>query len=133
MKQEQVPTQPNKEKESTYKTKYMTHSKLKELSAAINYKQQTKTKVMITIYQINTKGIKVPKLVANDLNSGLGMLYLGLNKQANIGKRFLTLAKGRPIFVEGMNKSGYLHTTNLVPANWTQAQCLEAISYLLRK
>ena len=88
---------------------------------------------MLTIYQINTKGVKVPKLVASDLNRGLNMLYLGLNKQANIGKRFLTLAKGRPIFIEGMNKSGYLTTQNIVPANWTQAQCLEAISYLLSK
>ena len=88
---------------------------------------------MLTIYQTTTKGTKVPKLVANDLNEGLTMLYRGLNKQANVGKRFLTLAKGRPIFIEGMNKSGYLTTQNIVPANWTQAQCLEAISYLLGK
>jgi hypothetical protein len=88
---------------------------------------------MVTIYQINTKGVKVPKLVASDLTKGLNMLYVGLNKQASIGKRFLTLAKGRPIFIEGMNKSGYLTTQNIVPANWTQAQCLEAISYLLGK
>lgn len=88
---------------------------------------------MMTIYQINTKGTKVPKLVANDLNEGLAMLYRGLNKQGAIGKRFLTLAKGRPIFIEGMNKSGYLTTQNIVPANWTQSQCLAAISYLLSK
>ncbi len=88
---------------------------------------------MITIYQINTKGVKVPKLVSSDLNRGLGMLYVGLNRQGKIGKRFLTLAKGRPIFVEGMNKSGYITTQNIVPANWTQGQALEAISYLLSK
>jgi hypothetical protein len=88
---------------------------------------------MITIYQINTKGVKVPKLVASDLTKGLNMLYVGLNKQDNIGKRFLTLAKGRPVFIEGMNKSGYLQHQNIVPANWTQSQMLEAISYLLSK
>lgn len=88
---------------------------------------------MITIYQVNTKGVKVPKIVAENLNKGLSMLYVGLNRQGNIGKRFLTLAKGRPIFVEGMNKSGYLTTQNIVPANWTQGQALEAIQYLLSK
>ena len=88
---------------------------------------------MITIYQINTKGVKVPKLVAENLNKGLSMLYSGLNKQGKVEKRFLTLAKGRPIFVEGMNKSGYLTTQNIVHANWTQGQALEAISYLLNK
>ena len=88
---------------------------------------------MITIYQINTKGVKAPKIVADTLAAGLEMLYKGLNRQGKIQKRFLTLAKGRPIFVEGMNKSGYLTTQNIVPANWTQGQALEAISYLLNK
>lgn len=88
---------------------------------------------MLTIYQTTTKGTKVPKLVASNLTEGLEMLYKGINKQNKVGKRFLTLAKGRPIFVEGMNKSGYLTTQNIVPANWTQGQALEAISYLLNK
>jgi hypothetical protein len=86
----------------------------------------------MTIYQVNTKGEKVAKIVANDLNEGLQMLYFGLDKQTNIGKRFLTLAKGRPIFVQGMDTSGYQKTQKIVPANWSIEQAKAAILYLLK-
>jgi hypothetical protein len=86
----------------------------------------------MTIYQLNTKGEKVAKIVAKDLNEGLQMLYFGLDKQTNIGKRFLTLAKGRPIFVQGMDASGYQKTQKIVPANWSIEQAKAAILYLLK-
>lgn len=98
-----------------------------------NKKEQNQKLKEMTIYQLNTKGNKVPKLVGSDLNKGLEMLYKGLDKQNKVGKRFLNLSKGRPIFIEGMNKSGYLVTQNIVPANWSIEQAREAIAYLLGK
>jgi hypothetical protein len=88
---------------------------------------------MTTIYQVTAKGQKVAKINAKDLPTGLGMLFNGLKSQNKIGKRWLTLAKGCPIFVQGMDASGYLKTQKIVPAKWTQAEALEAIQYLLSK
>lgn len=87
----------------------------------------------VTIYQINAKGVKVPKINAKDLPTGLGMLFTGLKRQDKIGKRWLTLSKGCPIFVQGMDASGYVKTQKIVPAKWTQSEALEAIQYLLSK
>ena len=88
---------------------------------------------MYTIFQTTAKGQKVPKVSAENLESGLKMLFNGLQKQDKIGRRFLTLSKGAPIFVQGMDASGYLKTQKIVPAKWTQAEALEAIQYLLSK
>ena len=86
----------------------------------------------MTIYQINAKGQKVPKIFAKDLNQGLRMLYDGLTEQQQRGKRWLTLAKGRPIFVQGMDQSGYQKVQKIMPANWTIEQAQAAILYLLK-
>jgi hypothetical protein len=88
---------------------------------------------MYTIFQTTAKGQRVPKISAKDLPTGLGMLFNGLKKQDKIGRRFLTLSKGAPIFVQGMDASGYVKTQKIVPASWTQAEALEAIQYLLSK
>ena len=86
----------------------------------------------MTIYQVNTKGQKVPKIVAKDLNEGLELLYHGLTEQEQRGKRWLTLAKGRPIFVEGMQNTKFVKVQKIVPANWTYDQAKAAIQYLLK-
>ena len=86
----------------------------------------------MTIYQVNTKGQKVAKIKAKDLKEGLEMLYDGLTEQEQRGKRWLTLAKGRPIFVEGMNNSAYQKVQQIVPARWTIEQAQAAIQYLLK-
>ena len=88
---------------------------------------------MTTIYQIGAKGQKVAKINAENLEAGLKMLFKGLQKQDKLGRRFLTLSKGSPIFVQGMDASGYHKTQKIVPAKWTQAEALEAIQYLLSK
>lgn len=88
---------------------------------------------MYTIFQITAKGQKVAKISAQSLTDGLSMLFNGLQKQNKVGRRFLTLSKGAPIFVQGMDDSGYLKTQKIVPAKWTQAEALEAIQYLLSK
>lgn len=88
---------------------------------------------MYTIYQTTAKGQRVPKVNASTLEKGLKMLFNGLQKQDKIGRRFLTLSKGAPIFVQGMDSSGYIKTQKIVPASWTQAEALEAIQYLLSK
>jgi hypothetical protein len=88
---------------------------------------------MYTIFQTTAKGQKVPKVSAESIEAGLKMLFNGLQKQDKIGRRFLTLSKGAPIFVQGMDQSGYLKTQKIVPAKWTQAEALEAIQYLLSK
>ena len=92
-----------------------------------------KPSTMYTIFQKTAKGQIVPKINAKDLPTGLGMLFNGLQKQNKIGRRFLTLSKGAPIFVQGMDASGYIKTQKIVPASWTQAEALEAIQYLLSK
>lgn len=88
---------------------------------------------MTTIYQVTAKGQKLAKINAANIEAGLKMLFNGLQKQQKIGRRFLTLSKGAPIFVQGMDASGYLKTQKIVPAKWTQAEALEAIQYLLSK
>ena len=87
---------------------------------------------MVTIYQINSKGQKVAKIVAKSLAEGLKLLYRGLTEQEERGKRWLTLAKGRPIFVEGMHNSAYQKVQQIVPARWTMEQAEAAIQYLLK-
>ena len=88
---------------------------------------------MTTIYQVTAKGQKLAKINAANIEAGLKMLFNGLQKQQKIGRRFLTLSKGAPIFVQGMDASGYLKTQKIVPAKWTQGEALEAIQYLLSK
>jgi len=99
-----------------------------------NTKQNTQNPhKMYTIFQTTATGKRVPKISAQDLPTGLNMLFNGLRKQDKIGRRFLTLSKGSPIFVQGMDASGYIKTQKIVPASWTQAEALEAIQYLLSK
>lgn len=84
------------------------------------------------IYQVSTKGDKVAKVQADNLAEALTALYKGLEIQKKVGKNFLSLSKSRPLFVQGMDASGtYLLIKNIVPANWTEAQALEAISVIL--
>ena len=88
---------------------------------------------MTTIYQVTAKGQKVAKINAESLDTGLKMLFDGLRKQDFLGRRFLTLSKGAPIFVQGMDASGYVKTQKIVPASWTKVEALEAIQYLLSR
>jgi hypothetical protein len=84
------------------------------------------------IYQISTKGDKVAKVQADSLAEALSALYRGLEIQKSIGKNFLSLSKSRPIFVQGMDASGkFLLIKNIVPANWSEAQALQAINVIL--
>ncbi len=86
------------------------------------------------IYQVSTKGAKVAKVQADTLAEALSALYRGLEIQKNIGKNFLSLSKSRPIFVQGMDTSGkFMLVRNIVPANWNEAQALEAINFILGK
>jgi hypothetical protein len=86
------------------------------------------------IYQVSTKGAKVAKVQADTLAEALSALYRGLEVQKNIGKNFLSLSKSRPIFVQGMDTSGkFMLVRNIVPANWNEAQALEAINFILGK
>ena len=86
------------------------------------------------IYQVSTKGTKVAKVQADTLTEALSALYRGLEVQKNIGKNFLSLSKSRPIFVQGMDTSGkFMLVRNIVPANWNEAQALEAINFFLGK
>jgi hypothetical protein len=86
------------------------------------------------IYQVSTKGAKVAKVQADTLAEALTALYKGLEIQKNIGKNFLSLSKSRPIFVQGMDVSGkFMLVRNIVPANWSEAQALEAINFILGK
>ena len=86
------------------------------------------------IYQVSTKGTKVAKVQADTLTEALSALYRGLEVQKNIGKNFLSLSKSRPIFVQGMDTSGkFMLVRNIVPANWNEAQALEAINFILGK
>lgn len=86
------------------------------------------------IYQISTKGDKVAKVQADSLAEALNALYRGLEMQKSIGKNFLSLSKSRPIFVQGMDASGkFMLVRNIVPANWSEAQAIEAINFILGK
>ena len=86
------------------------------------------------IYQISTKGAKVAKVQADSLAEALNALYRGLEVQKSIGKNFLSLSKSRPIFVQGMDASGkFMLVRNIVPANWNEAQALDAINFILAK
>ena len=86
------------------------------------------------IYQVSTKGAKVAKVQADTLAEALTALYKGLEMQKKVGKNFLSLSKSRPIFVQGMDTSGkFMLVRNIVPANWNEAQALEAINFILGK
>lgn len=86
------------------------------------------------IYQVSTKGEKVAKVQADNLAEALNALYKGLEMQQKIGKNFLSLSKSRPIFVQGMDASGkFMLVRNIVPANWSETQALDAINFILGK
>ena len=86
------------------------------------------------IYQVSIQGAKVAKVQADTLTEALSALYRGLEIQKTIGKNFLSLSKSRPIFVQGMDVSGkFMLVRNIVPANWNEAQALEAINFILGK
>jgi hypothetical protein len=86
------------------------------------------------IYQVSTNGAKVAKVQADSLAEALDALYKGLQMQQKIEKNFLSLSKSRPIFVQGMDASGkFMLVRNIVPANWSEAQALDAINFILAK
>ena len=84
-----------------------------------------------TIYQEGGKNrTKTARILAENLEKGLEMLYNGIENQDRNGKRWLKLSKGSAVWVEGMDKSGYLTHTKIAPANWTRAQMLNALRTL---
>jgi hypothetical protein len=66
------------------------------------------------------------------MSEAVEMLYKGLNHQEKTGKRFLNLSKGAAVWVQGMDKSGYLTNQKICAGNWTAAQMRQALAVLVK-
>jgi hypothetical protein len=75
---------------------------------------------------------KVARISAQSMSEAVEMLYKGLNHQEKTGKRFLNLSKGAAVWVQGMDKSGYLTNQKICAGNWTAAQMRQALAVLVK-